>query len=202
MRRELKHSAKIHMVGLIVSTDLSWLLNRLIRCTVYLSEQWLDWHIYCEWMLDQIQLILYCTQILIWIWIPTAENIKLEGPNHGMQGMVVSRIEFNINILLITSGQYHFKFELLRNSLEDTTDTPNSSKLCLSYWFNCAAFWRQLQTLINILVLCSTTSSAVRSNSKVVSEYPCAHCFAFSLSGSIWEHLEGISIAVQSCWVV
>jgi len=53
------------------------------------------------------------------------------------------------------------------------------------------AFWRQPYTLQGILVFCSTTSGALRSTGEAVSERLRAHCFAFSLSGNIWEHLEG-----------
>ena len=47
------------MVGLIVLTDSSGLSNRLIRCILFLSEQLLDWHIWCERMLHLIELIAY-----------------------------------------------------------------------------------------------------------------------------------------------
>jgi len=52
------------------------------------------------------------------------------------------------------------------------------------------AFWRQLYTLKNVYRFCSTTSGVFRSTSEVVPEHLSAHRFAFSLSGSIWEHLE------------
>ena len=35
-------------------------------------------------------------------------------------------------------------------------------------------------------------SRALRGTGEVVSEHPGAHHFAFSLSGSIWEYLEGL----------
>jgi len=53
------------------------------------------------------------------------------------------------------------------------------------------AFERQLYTLQDILGFCSTTSGVFRSTGEVVSEHLRAHRFAFGLSGSIWEHLEG-----------
>jgi len=57
---------KIHMVGLIVLTGSSRLSNRLIWCILFLSEQLLDRHIWCERMLHQIGLIAYGLEIIMW----------------------------------------------------------------------------------------------------------------------------------------
>ena len=54
-----QQSTKICMVGLIVLTGLSELLNRLIWCILNLLEQMLDWHIWYERMLHQMGSIAY-----------------------------------------------------------------------------------------------------------------------------------------------
>ena len=60
MRWWFQQSTKIRMVGLTVLTGSSGLSNRLIRCILYLSEQLLDLHIWCERiMLHQIESITY-----------------------------------------------------------------------------------------------------------------------------------------------
>jgi len=57
--------------------------------------------------------------------------------------------------------------------------------------FDLEAFRIQLYTLQDDIGFCSTTSGEFRSTGEVVSERLRAHRFVFSLSGSIWEHLEG-----------
>ena len=68
MRWWFQQSTKIRMVGLIMLMGSSGLSNRLIRCILYLSEQFLYLHIRCERvMLHQLESIAYGLQIIIWI---------------------------------------------------------------------------------------------------------------------------------------
>jgi hypothetical protein len=50
-----------------------------------LSDQMLDWHILCEKMLHQVELIADHLQIIMWIWIPTGLYIKLQCVNQDVQ---------------------------------------------------------------------------------------------------------------------
>jgi len=108
---------------------------------------------------------------------------------------IVNRIElFDLNIIIITPGEYASRFEMHRNSLGDAANspnTPNGSGICTFYYFDLVAFWRHLYSLQDILVFCSTTSGVFRSTGEAVSEHLGAHRFAFNLCGSTWEHLEG-----------
>ena len=89
---------------------------------------------------------------------------------------------------------YSSWFEVHRISLGDTANTPNtpnSSEICTFQYIDFVAFWRQLYTLQDDHVFCSTTTGALRSTGDIVSEHLGAYRIAFSLSASIWEHLEG-----------
>ena len=112
-----------------------------------------------------------------------------------MQKIVNWIVLFDINIIIITPGEYGSRFEVLRNTLGDTANTPNTSEICTSESFHLEAFWRQRYTLQDIFAFCCIISEVFRSTGEVVSEHPRAYCFAFSLSGSIWEHLE------ESVWL-
>jgi len=117
--------------------------------------------------------------------------LKLQCLNQGVQKMANWIVLFNINIIIITPREYGSRLGVHRNNLGVTANTPNSSEICTFEWFDVKACWTQPNTLQDILGFCSTPFGALSSTGKVVSEHLRAHRFPFSLSGSIWEHLEG-----------
>jgi len=100
-------------------------------------------------------------------------------------------VQYNINIILIPPWEYGSRLEVHWNSLGEAANTLNSPQIWTSWWFDCVAFWRQPYRLQDSLGFCSTTSGALRSTREEVLKHLRAYRFALSLSGSIWEHLEG-----------
>jgi len=152
-------------------TASSRLLNRLIWCVVYQSEQLLDQHIWYERMLYQIHSIAYGSSIIMLMYKPAGQYIHYNACIKVFRSMIVYCIvQFDTDIMIITSREYGSMLEVYQSSHWNTANIPNSSEICISEMFDFVAFQRQLYSVHDIFAFYSISSRAFRGTSKVVSE--------------------------------